>query len=139
MKLKIIGLIISVVIIILAIGLYMYNKPHRDIRSANPDYRTTVEKLMQEFGANQQVAFDKYSGKVLLVRGRVESISTSENGPTGVLMTEGEYHANCEMDSLFKMEQTQLIAGDSVNIKGLFVGFDDLLGELQLKKCIVEK
>jgi len=139
MKLKIIGLIIFVVVIALASALYMYNKPHMDIRSANPDYSTTIEKLMQEFGANQQGAFEKYSGKVLLVRGQIESLSAAGNGPKSVLMAEGEYHANCEMDSLFKTEQTPLIAGDSVDIKGLFVGFDDLLGELQLKKCIVEK
>ena len=139
MKRRLLILILLLLIGGLAMVLYLYNKPHKDIRSANPDYDTTVEKLMQEFGVNPQVAFDKYSGKVLLVSGLVGSVSTNGKGPVTVLLEDGEYRANCEMDSLFNMEKTPLIVGDSVDIKGLFVGFDDLLGELQMKKCLVEK
>jgi hypothetical protein len=138
MKLKIVALIIALLVAAASITFFMYNKPHRDIRSADPDFTTSVGILMHEFGTNEQAAYEKYSGKVMLVRGRIESV-TNGNDPAGILLKDGEFRANCEMDSLFNIDEVQLTAGDSVNMKGLFVGFDDLLGELQLKKCIIEK
>jgi hypothetical protein len=139
MKLKIIVIIITVLVIGLTAVLFMYYKPHKDIRSASPDHITNVEKLMLEFGENPQMALERYSDKVLLVSGRIESWSDADSGIESILLQEGEYRANCEMDSLFRLIQEKLITGDSVKVKGLFVGFDDLLGELQLKKCIIEK
>ncbi|MDZ7607023.1 MAG: hypothetical protein U5K79_15860 [Cyclobacteriaceae bacterium] len=71
MKLKIIAFITALLVIGFATALFLYNKPHKDIRSARPDYITNVETLMLEFGANQQAAFERYAGKVLLVSGQI--------------------------------------------------------------------
>lgn len=114
----------------------MYNKPHKVIAEEPVDYQVSADELFNEFAVNEQAASSKYLDKVILLNGRLKSIG-SENTQLPTIIIEGqEAIANCEMSpeaSLFHDSDL----GKNVSVKGLFIGYDDLLGELQLKKCTI--
>ena len=79
----------------------------------------------------------KFQDKIILVSGKFSSKSGSENHLITIVLKGENNLANCEMDSLFSNNLPNLQENDEITIKGLFVGYDDLLGELQLKKCFL--
>jgi len=119
------------------IGYYLYNKPHISVKDEKVDFIVAVDSLAREFQLNPQKANLKYADKIVLVSGKFDSQSISQNHLTTIVMKGTENLANCEMDSLYLTDPRVIHANDKIKIKGLFVGYDDLLGELQLKKCLL--
>ena len=58
---------------------------------------------------------------------------------TTIIIKGDQSLANCEMDTLYTNKIPSFTAEEEISVKGLFVGYDDLLGELQLKKCLIVK
>jgi hypothetical protein len=125
-------------IIILTIGgavvaYMMYNKPHKDIAAAKIDHSLNLAVLMDEFSNSPEEASSKYTSKVVAIDGLLKSIE--KGTPTYILIEDDKGRiANCEM--LGSLE-ANLNIGESVKVKGLFIGYEDLLEELQLKKCSI--
>ena len=44
---------------------------------------------------------------------------------------------NCELSNPGTIKVNTQNIGKPISVKGLFVGYDDLLGEIQLKKCTI--
>jgi hypothetical protein len=62
------------------IGLYMFNKPHRDVQSANADYTLTASEIVSEYLTDKDAANKKYlaadgDSKILEITGVVSKIS----------------------------------------------------------------
>lgn len=121
----------------LATGYYLYNKPHRNIGKSEVDYMISLDSLAMEFQSNQQTATNKYSGKVIVLQGKFGSMSGKNIMPVTILLQEGGSLANCELDTLYGSDTPAFNQGDELSVKGLFVGYDELLGEIQLKKCLL--
>lgn len=136
-------LIVIAVLIVLTLGtlvvVYMYNKPHVNVRKEKVDFNVSVDSIVGEFEFDQGKATLKYMDKIIQLSGKFDSKS-SANGGLVTLVIKGENSfANCEMDSLYSNKIPLLHSNDNITVKGLFVGYDDLLGELQLKKCLFVK
>ncbi len=121
----------------LAIGYFIYNKPHQNIGKSQVDYMITLDSLAKEFQTDQQIAATKYSDKVIVLHGRFGAMSGINMWPVTILLEEGDYLANCELDSLYSSNIPAFNQGDEISVKGLFVGYDELLGEIQMKKCLL--
>jgi len=79
-KILVTGLIAAIVG--LAIGLYLFNMPHRNVQSAKADYSLTSSQIVAEYLDNKENANRKYlaangNSKILEVTGSVRK--TSEN------------------------------------------------------------
>jgi len=125
------------ILIAIAVGYYLYNKPHVNVQKHKIEYQLTVDELLADFAQDAAAANEKYSGKIILVTGKLASLPDDHhfnlviNGDTG--------SANCEMDSLYLDKLSTHKTGDLVNVKGILVGFDDLLGEVQLNNCLIQE
>lgn len=134
-------LFIIVGALIIFYGIYviysMYNKPHQNITETPADYSLTVEAFYGEFSADEIEATSKYNDKVIALDGKVSRVNLSGDGLAYIVLTGNGATVNCE----FVQENVQGIdennVGEQVTIKGLFVGYDDLLGEIQLRKCSI--
>ncbi len=120
----------------------IYNKPHLDVSEADADYILNLSTLMDEFEDNPNNAQNKYTDKVVVVSGTVADFQLGEL--TSIILDDGQgLLANCEMsvDSDLTKDQLEnfLNSNEEVRLKGLFVGYEDLLGEVQLKKCSLAK
>ena len=119
------------------IGYYMYNKPHINVSEEKMDITTSIDALANDFQTDQEASIKKYADKIMSLSGRFHSISLGQSQFATILLKGSHTFANCEMDTLYTKNIPAFKEGEEITLKGLFVGYDDLLGELQLKKCLV--
>lgn len=123
-------IIIPVVLIIIAIAGYkMLYKEHRDISSEEAEFTLTATALLNEFTSNESQANAKYADKTIVVSGKVTAVDAA----SGTVTID-------EILSATLKDKTQQPAGQStVTVKGRFVGYDDLLGELKMDQVTITK
>jgi hypothetical protein len=73
------------------IGLYMFNKPHRDVQSADVDFTLSVSEIVSEYLTSKDAANKKYlasngDSKILEITGVVSKISEDFSGQKVVLL-----------------------------------------------------
>lgn len=99
---------------------------HKDPTKEAAAFTLTADAFSGEFKANKDAATAKYMDKTILVSGKV----TDVQAPTISLG-----NVACTLDSAHLDKLATLKAGDEVKIQGQFVGYNDLLDELDLSKC----
>ncbi|MDP3666996.1 MAG: hypothetical protein Q8R50_09980 [Sediminibacterium sp.] len=125
-NLKKIGLTILVLVIIAGgFGMFMWNMPHRDVQSAKADAVLTVKKLTSEFTTDQAKANAKYlssdgNSKILMVTGRVNSITTNQMGETVMVLKDAG--AKVGVNASFTLHTSKNVAlikvDDIIKVKG---------------------
>ena len=127
-KLKLI--LISLVVITL-LGFMGYNYVMhggaRDLTSEETAFTVTSEAISSEFTANTDEANKKYLEKPIAISGVITSVKGNE-----VIIDNIVICTLLKPDSTIKEDQ-------KATVKGRFVGFDDLMGELKLDQCFIIK
>ncbi|MEI7509155.1 MAG: hypothetical protein WCJ62_06780 [Flavobacterium sp.] len=107
---------------------YMVNNlGKRDVKSEAAAFTLKSKDIIAEFTANADAANKKYLEKPVAVSGVVSSAKEKEVILDGTV--------NCG----FTVADASMKEGQSVTIKGRVVGYDDLLGELKLDQCSINK
>lgn len=119
------------------ISYFLYNKPHVNVSEGKIDLSTTVDTIAQHFQTDPATAGAKYADKIILLSGKFHSASHGGAKNLTIIIKGSNSLANCELDSLHVKNIPSFEINDDISVKGLFVGYDDLLGEIQLKKCLV--
>ena len=130
--------IIAALIVGSLIAYYTYNKPHIDIQKKEADFELDADVLLDEFLTDIDKANQKYSGKIVSVKGKLNEQFAEGQPSTSFLIFGERAIVNCELDSTMTSRLKGLKKGHQISVKGLFIGYDDLLEELQIKKCIIE-
>lgn len=117
-----------------AFGLYQYNKKPASLENKTADLEVKASEMLADFEADENVANEKYLGKVVAVEGKVEMI-TDEGGKKKIhLSTENPMSVIiCEMAPDANAE---VAGGDQVVVKGKCTGYltDVVLVESHLSK-----
>lgn len=134
-------LFIIVAIILAVYGFYViystYNKPHKIISELPADFHLSADDMMQEFIINESLAISKYLDKIIAIDGNLKLIGPADAELMSIVLHGNMAIVNCELSSADVKEIGERTIGDELSVKGLFIGYDDLLGELQLKKCTI--
>ena len=126
MKKKLI--IALVLVIVLAIVGYNYlYKPHRNISEETATYTLQSMELITQFETDVDLYQQHYLNKTIEIKG-----SISEINPTTVTLNEFIF---CSM--LPDFDANKYKTNTSVTLKGRFIGYDDLLGEIKLDQCTI--
>ncbi|MCK9411521.1 MAG: OB-fold putative lipoprotein [Prolixibacteraceae bacterium] len=114
------------IIIAGAVGLYMFNMPHRNVQKANAVYNLTSSQIVTEYLTDKELANKKYlsgdgDSKVLKISGVVNRISEDFNGQKVVLLKGADDKAG--VSASFTKETNpnaaKLKVGEAVTIKGV--------------------
>ena len=107
-------------------GLYMFNKPHRDIQSKDADFSLTASEVVEEYLTNEEAANQKYLSsdgdfKILEITGIVSSISEDFNGQK-IVFFEGEsdkagVKASFTHETNSSLNNVQI--GQTITVKGV--------------------
>lgn len=117
--------------------LFYYNKPHRDIEREGFDYELTAGDLYSSFQENETAAHQKFYDRVILVSGDVKQVIDRDD--LSIILLEGAGGViNCEMNEKYDDLINYVDVGENIQIKCLYVGYNDLLEEIQLKNCKIE-
>ena len=118
---------------IVATGYFIYNKPHRDILAEKARFSLSLVEMNEEFLADEDAAYEKYFNQVVEISGIAVSIDEKENERYDVVIKSQGIIANGELiDS--NVQPAKLIE-QKVLLKGLFIGYDNLLEEIKLSEC----
>ncbi len=127
----VVGIILLVILGVVAFpfvkNYFVYSYGKRDVQSETAAFTITTKNIVAEFTANAEASNKKYLEKPVAVSGTITSVNDKE-----VILDET---VNCNLLAV----DTSLKEGQAVTIKGRVVGYDDLLGELKLDNCNLNK
>ena len=127
-KVKIIGVVFVVALVIgFSVFNYVFYGGARDLATEDAVFTVTSKNITAEFTANIPAATKKYSDKAIAISGIVTAITDS------IVTIDNTIICN------FKTPDTTLKNEQAITIKGRLVGFDDLMGELKLDQCSINK
>jgi hypothetical protein len=117
-------------------GLYVIDKPHRNVEGEDAVASLTATDLYKEFSMNETKANQKWLGKVVEVKGQISSVSEAGKYISVSLVAASDGGVNCSVLKSDFPADKKLNKGDSVTVKGKCTGF---LMDVNLADCIVKK
>ena len=118
--------IILLIIIIASSFLYLYIfQNHRDIASEASSFQLKSETLISAFSINQMDSEKKYLNKTIEVVGTVSDINKNYITLDETII--------CLFNNLNSLD----IVNKKIQIKGRFIGYDDLLEQVKLDQCTI--
>lgn len=124
-------IIALLILIVVAFGVYKFlYKEHRDIASEDVMYSETPAQVYDAFQKNDSLANSTYLDKTIEIYGKVTNIDLANKTIT--------------VDEKLSARFTNSIPGtlkpqNPITLKGRVVGYDDLLGEIQMDQCTIKQ
>lgn len=133
MKNKVLLLISLLILVALAVGFYLWNKPPETVEDKE-GINTTAVSIISAFEQNEQAANKKYLSQVLSVQGTVAEITNDQDNAVVLLLsgTDPLNGVQCTM----KEKNITVKIGSSITIKGFCSGYTTVV---LLTDCIIEK
>lgn len=100
---------------------YVYQE-HRDVQKEQAVFNLSSSTLFKEFSTNEKTSNSKYINQIISVFGEVKSVTEYQ-----IVLSPGVL---CQLDSTFFKKNIQ--QGDTLQVKGRCIGFDDLFMEVKL-------
>lgn len=123
-KLKIFLLFLTIICVVGAIAYnYIMHGGARNIANEKTSFNIDCEVIKNEFSTNFETANTKYIEKAIEVSGTISAVNDS------IITLNNSVICN------FKTPNNSLKTDQKVIIKGRVIGYDDLLGELQMDNC----
>lgn len=117
------------------IGVYYLRQP-QSIKNKRSDFQLSSKALNKEFITNDSLANAKYGSKIVEVTGSVANIRNSEMHGIIVTLDDPMMGIKCVLDTTIKTLPTEIAIGSTVNIKGVCVGSDDMIG-VMMNQCFI--
>jgi hypothetical protein len=127
-KVKIIGILfVASLLVGFSVFNYVFHGGARDLATEDLAFTVTSKNITDEFALNVPGATKKYSDKAIAVSGIVTAVTDS------IVTIDNTIICN------FKTPDTTIKNDQAITVKGRLVGFDDLMGELKLDQCTINK
>ena len=126
-KVKIVGILLLAVLLIGISINYVFHGGARDLATEEAEFTISSKDIIDEFSLDVAKANLKYSDKAISISGKVTAVSDS------IVTIDNTIICN------FKIPDSNIKNNQSINVKGRLVGFDDLMGELKLDQCSINK
>jgi len=126
-KVKIVGILLLAVLLIGISINYVFHGGARDLATEEAEFTISSKDIIGEFSLDVAKANLKYSDKAISISGKVTAVSDS------IVTIDNTIICN------FKIPDSNIKNDQFINVKGRLVGFDDLMGELKLDQCSINK
>lgn len=124
LKFKIVLAFLFVVVFVLMVSVYFYNKPHVDVKKSDAAYFVKAQNLIEEYQENEEGTTVKYSESVIEVQGTVFEISTLKGNSVITLKDDNtESSIICHMLPDENRKALALQKGQNISIKGICTGY----------------
>ncbi len=116
-------------------GLYIYNKPHKNMNRTSADINIEALELFQAYEGNEEAANQMYLDKVIQVQGTIRAIEKDETGQVNVTLDTGSdlFGIRCQMDELSDPANFSALKGEKITLKGICTG---MLMDVVLVRCV---
>ena len=131
-KQKKIIVLIFLLLLLLTVGFfsaryYAYHGGKRDVQTEQTAFTLKTKDILAEFTTNEAAANKKYLEKPVVISGVITSINDKE-----VIIDEVVVCGFTSADATLKKGQT-------ISVKGRVIGYDDLMGGVNMDQCSINK
>ncbi len=126
-KVNIIGILVVVILLVVISINYVFHGGARDLDTEEAVFTVSSNDIIIEFSSDVTSATNKYSDKAISISGKVTAVSDS------IVTIDQTIICN------FQSPKNSIKNGQLISVKGRLVGFDDLMGELKLDQCSINK
>ena len=120
---KNISISIFVIVVVVLVGYqFVLKSGSRDLQSETTFSALSSKEIIAQFATNADTASKKYTEKAVEITGTVTDVSKNQ------IIVDSSVVCECLQISTVKI-------GETIIIKGRFVGYDDLMNELKLDQC----
>jgi starvation-inducible outer membrane lipoprotein len=126
---KIVSIVALLFVAALSFGLYEYSRAPASLKNQRAEIILSATELKEQL-ATDTSARSRFSNKVILVEGTVSSVEQGEH--TTIIIDSsirGELEENTPVPGL----------GQTVRLKGMLGGYDEIFEEVVLVKCQLEE
>ena len=116
----------AIVAIICATAYFYLHQDHRDIQGEEAEFVLTTSKFHAEFMAGAAVSGNKYLNKTIAVSGNISEINDTE-----ITLEDKVF---CQFSTPMNKKRA---LHSKIEIKGRFIGYDDLLEQIKLDQCTI--
>jgi len=122
---------------ILGLVTYYYNKPHVDVKKTKAAYVVSAQNLISQYQENETEANEKYAENIIQVNGEIFNISTLK-GNSVITLRDGNSESSiiCHMLPEENRRALELKKGQNIEIKGISTGY---LLDVIMVKCTLVK
>jgi hypothetical protein len=117
---------------------FVYNKPHVNYEKADADFTLEGSELFSQFNSSTSQASERYTGKVLEITGKLNSVETPDSLTIAVFaLSEGMFGdegIRCSMLPNYSANISTYI-GSEVKIKGYCTGYNET--DVIMEKCSI--
>lgn len=117
-------------------GFYLYNKQHKDLGKAKPDYVITATDLLKEFEKDESAASAKYVNRIIEVSGTIESLNTGKDNTLSIILKTDSDFSTVICTFLKAQNHEEFKPGNEITVKGECSGF---LTDVLLNNCFLKK
>lgn len=118
---------------------FIYNKPHKNIEKAIPDYVISAQECYNHYANGENNDDKNYTGKVLQLVGVPTSIESNDSTAVIVFAFNsgmfGDEGIRCTMLDTYKDKSLELKTNESVTIKGFCSGYNET--DVILEHCSI--
>ena len=111
------------------IWFFVYNKPHRDYASAEPDRYVDAESLYYDFRQDKTLGDSLYTGLVLQISGALDKVEDLDSTAIAVFVFEqglfGDEGIRCVFIPGYHTALRDYSPGDKILIKGYCTGYNE--------------
>lgn len=126
---KIVSIVALLLLAVISFGLYQYYRAPVNLKNQEAELTLSATELKEQL-ATDTTARGRFSNKVILVEGTVSSVEQGE-------------HAVITVDSFVRGELEKGTSlpepGQTVRLKGMLGGYDEIFEEVVLVKCQLEE
>ena len=128
--LKIIGFL-SIIGVIAAVLIYVFviNKSHPDYEKEQAVYSLEAKELFDHFRSDNSSANEKYTGKVIEIKGMLNKVDLADSAAIAILVFEGGMFGDegirCTMIPKFNDQCESHKLNTAITIKGYCTGFNE--------------
>ncbi len=133
---KFLYLIVILVIAGLIGGIYMYNKPQKDMQKQKADFVLSATDLHKEFTADEPAANEKYIGKTIELTGKITSVNIEEDRVVSIILETSDQMSSVICTFRESMDPKAIDTMKPVTVRGELSGF---LMDVLLNNCILIK
>ncbi|MGN6569776.1 MAG: OB-fold protein [Flavipsychrobacter sp.] len=130
---KVLIIILICIVAGAAVGIYMWNKPHKKVENAT-GISVTATALCNAYGTDEAKANTQYLNKALIVSGEVADVTKNQDGGTVVLLKSADpmLVVQCTM----RDKNAQATKRSNITIAGFCSGND--ITSVLLTDCIIK-
>lgn len=127
---KIIGALFLIgILVALYVWFFVYNKPHRDYESAEPDHILAAEELFSHFRHDKEVADSMYTGMVVQITGELDEVESPDSSLIAIFVFDqgmfGDEGVRCVLLPGHHSRLKAYGPKDVITIKGYCTGYND--------------